>query len=193
MRRGRFGPQERQEPQVRINERIRISPVRLIDENGQQVGVVPVEQAREAAREKGLDLVEVAPDARPPVCRIMDYGRFRYEQQKKAQAARKKQHQVEVKQIKYRPAIDDHDFETKTSKVRKFLEEGHKVRVTVMFRRRDMRRPENGEIVLDRVIEAIRDVGQPEDRSRQMLGRDLSVTIFPLKKRQESEAAEAEA
>jgi len=153
--------------------------------------VVPVEEAREAARSRGLDLVEVAPDARPPVCRIMDYGRFRYEQQKKAQAARKKQHQVEVKQIKYRPAIDDHDFETKTSKVRKFLEEGHKVRVTVMFRRRDMRRPENGEIVLDRVIEAIRDVGQPEDRSRQMLGRDLSVTIFPLKKKTEPESAEA--
>jgi translation initiation factor IF-3 len=178
----RFAPPERQEPQVRINDRIRISPVRLIDENGSQVGVVPVEEALSMARDKDMDLVEVAPDARPPVCRIMDYGRFRYEQQKKAQAARKKQHQIEIKQIKYRPAIDDHDFETKTNKVRKFLSEGHKVRVTVMFRRRDMRRPENGEIVLDRVVETVEDLGKPEDRSRQMMGRDLSVTIAPHKK-----------
>ncbi len=178
----RFGPPERTEPTVRINDRIRFSPVRLIDENGAQVGVVPVEEALESARQRGLDLVEVAPDARPVVCRIMDYGRFRYEQQKKAQAAKKKQHQIEIKQIKYRPAIDDHDFETKTKKVREFLEEGHKVRVTVMFRRRDMRRPENGEIVLNRVIETVQDLGQPEDRSRQMLGRDLSVTLAPNKK-----------
>jgi translation initiation factor IF-3 len=178
----RFGIPERQEPQVRINERIRISPVRLIDENGQQVGVIPIEEAQEAARTRGMDLVEVAPDARPVVVRIMDYGRYRYEQQKKASAAKRKQHQVEIKQIKYRPAIDGHDFDTKTSKVRKFLEEGHKVRVTVMFRRRDMRRPENGEIVLDRVVEAIQDVGQPEDRSRQMMGRDLSLTLAPHKK-----------
>ncbi|NJN64443.1 MAG: translation initiation factor IF-3 [Acidobacteria bacterium] len=178
----RFGPPERSEPTVRINDRIRFSPVRLIDENGAQVGVVPVEEALESARQRGLDLVEVAPDARPVVCRIMDYGRFRYEQQKKAQAAKKKQHQIEIKQIKYRPAIDDHDFETKTKKVREFLDEGHKVRVTVMFRRRDMRRPENGELVLNRVIETVKDLGQPEDRSRQMLGRDLSVTLAPTKK-----------
>ncbi len=181
MRRGGF--QDRNEPpQVRINEQIRISPVRLIDENGEQIGVVPVEEARQIARERNLDLVEVAPDARPVVCRIMDYGRYRYEQQKKAQAARKKQHQVEIKQIKYRPAIDDHDFETKTGKVRKFLAEGHKVRVTIMFRRREMRRPEQGAAVLDRVIEAVSDLGAPEERSRQMAGRDLSVTIAPLKK-----------
>lgn len=175
--------QERSEPPVRINERIRISPVRLIDENGEQVGVVDVEEARRLASSRGLDLVEVAPDARPPVCKIMDYGRYRYEQQKKAQAARKKQHQVEIKQIKYRPAIDAHDFETKTGKVRKFLEEGHKVRVTIMYRRREMRRPEIGEMVLDRVVEAVKDVGTPEDRSRQMAGRDLSVTLAPVVKR----------
>ena len=126
--------------------------------------------------------MEVAPEARPVVCRIMDYGRFRYEQQKKAQAAKKKQHQIEIKQIKYRPAIDDHDFETKTNKVRKFLEQGHKVRVTIMFRRRDMRRPENGEKVLDQVIETVKELGTPEDRSRQMMGRDLSVTLAPNKK-----------
>ncbi|RMG45557.1 MAG: translation initiation factor IF-3 [Acidobacteria bacterium] len=175
--------QERTEPQVRINERIRISPVRLIDENGEQVGVVEIEEARRLAASRGLDLVEVAPDARPPVCKIMDYGRYRYEQQKKQQAIRRKQHQVEIKQIKYRPAIDDHDFETKTGKVRKFLEEGHKVRVTIMYRRREMRRPEIGEMVLDRVVEAVKDVGIPEDRSRQMAGRDLSVTLAPIAKK----------
>lgn len=169
-------------PKVRINRMIRISPVRLIDENGEQVGVVPVEEALSIAQSKGLDLVEVAADARPIVCRIMDYGRYNYEQQKKAQAAKKKQHQVEIKQIKYRPAIDEHDFETKTGKVIKFLDQGHKVRVTIMFRKREMRRPEIGEMVLDRVIEAVKEYGQPEDRSRQMMGRDLSVTLAPVKK-----------
>ncbi len=171
-----------EQPSVRINERIRISPVRLIDAEGNQVGIVPVEEARTMAQNQGLDLVEVSADTRPVVCRIMDYGRYRYEQQKKAQAAKKKLHQTEIKQIKYRPAIDDHDFETKTSKVRRFLGEGHKVRVTIMFRRRDMRRPENGERVLEKVVATVADVGQPEDRSRQQMGRDLSITLAPLKK-----------
>lgn len=182
---------ERQtQPKVRINEMIRISPVRLIDENGAQVGVVPVDEALQAARERGLDLVEVAANARPIVCRIMDYGRYRYEQQKKAQAARKKQHQVEIKQIKYRPAIDEHDFDTKTNKVIRFLDQGHKVRVTVMYRKREMRRPEAGEQVLDRVIEAVKDHGVPEERSRQMAGRDLSVTLNPVKKAEGSAESE---
>jgi translation initiation factor IF-3 len=182
---------ERQtQPKVRINEMIRISPVRLIDENGAQVGVVPVEEALQSARERGLDLVEVAANARPIVCRIMDYGRYRYEQQKKAQAARKKQHQVEIKQIKYRPAIDEHDFDTKTAKVIRFLDQGHKVRVTVMFRKREMRRPEAGEQVLDRVIEAVKEHGVPEERSRQMAGRDLSVTLNPVKKAEGSAESE---
>ncbi len=169
-------------PKARINRQIRVSSVRLIDENGTQVGVVPVEEALEIAQSRGLDLVEVAPDARPVVCRIMDYGRFNYEQQKKAQAAKRKQHKVEIKQIKYRPAIDEHDFETKTGKVIKFLGQGHKVRVTVMFRKREMRRQETGAMVLDRVIETVKEHGIPEDRSRQMMGRDLSVTLAPHKK-----------
>jgi translation initiation factor IF-3 len=168
---------------------IRISPVRLIDEKGEQLGVLAVEEALDIARERGLDLVEVAPDARPVVCRIMDYGRYRYEQQKKAQAARKKQHQLEIKQIKYRPAIESHDFETKTGKVRKFLSEGHKVRVTIMYRKREMRRPEIGEMVLDRVVEAVSDVGVPEDRSPVRLGRDLSLTFAPRKDVEDGSAA----
>ena len=174
-------PVARNEPQVRINSMIRISPVRLIDDQGEQRGVVTVEEALEIARERGLDLVEVAPDARPVVCRIMDYGRYRYEQQKKAQAARKKQHQLEIKQIKYRPSIEDHDFETKTGKVRKFLSEGHKVRVTIMYRKREMRRPEIGEMVLQRVVKSIADVGVPEDRAAVRMGRDLSMTFAPRK------------
>ena len=168
--------------QVRVNERIHFSPVRLIDEDGQQLGVVPIEEALSVAQQRGLDLVEGAPDARPVVCRIMDFGRYRYEQQKRAAAARRKQHVIEIKQIKYRPAIDDHDFDTKTGKVRQFLTEGHKVRVTVMFRRREMRRPEIGEQVLQRVVETVKDVGQEEGASRVAMGRDLSVTLAPIKK-----------
>lgn len=181
-------PMERSElPQVRVNERIHISPVRLIDETGQQVGVVPVEEALSIAQSRGLDLVEVAPDARPVVCRIMDFGRYRYEQQKRAAAARKKQHVIEVKQIKYRPAIDDHDFDTKTNKVKEFLSDGHKVRVTVMFRRRELRRPEIGEAVLQRVVESVKEVGVEEGGSRMNTGRDLSVTLAPSKKPKEKE------
>lgn len=168
--------------QVRVNERIHFSPVRLIDEEGRQLGVVPIEEALSVAQQRGLDLVEVAPDARPVVCRIMDFGRYRYEQQKRAAAARRKQHVIEVKQIKYRPAIDDHDFETKTGKVRQFLQDGHKVRVTVMFRRREMRRPEIGEAVLERVVDGVKDVGVEEGSSRIAMGRDLSVTLAPLRK-----------
>lgn len=180
------GMQERNSDtlQVRVNERIHFSPVRLIDEDGQQLGVVPVEEALQIAQTKGLDLVEVASDARPVVCRIMDFGRYRYEQQKRAAAAKKKQHVIEIKQIKYRPAIDDHDFDTKTGKVRDFLSEGHKVRVTVMYRRREMRRPEIGEAVLQRVVDSVKDVGQEEGSSRVAMGRDLSVTIAPTKKKE---------
>ncbi len=177
--------------QVRVNERIHFSPVRLIDEEGRQLGVVPIEEALSIAQQRGLDLVEVAADARPVVCRIMDFGRYRYEQQKRAAAARRKQHVIEVKQIKYRPAIDDHDFDTKTNKVRQFLQDGHKVRVTVMFRRREMRRPEIGEAVLERVVDPVKDVGFEESASRIAMGRDLSVTLAPLRKEREKEKKEA--
>ncbi len=177
--------------QVRVNERIHFSPVRLIDEEGRQLGVVPIEEALSIAQQRGLDLVEVAADARPVVCRIMDFGRYRYEQQKRAAAARRKQHVIEVKQIKYRPAIDDHDFDTKTNKVRQFLQDGHKVRVTVMFRRREMRRPEIGEAVLERVVDSVKDIGFEESASRIAMGRDLSVTLAPLRKEREKEKKEA--
>lgn len=139
----------------------------------------------------GLDLVEVNPNVRPIVCRIMDYGRFKYDKQKKERKA--KTAAQELKQIKYRPGIDDHDFETKTNHLRHFLEGGYKVRVTVMFRRRDMRRPENGLRVLQRVAESLADVGRVEDMPSEVIGRDLTCTISPLRQpvKKEGEGAAA--
>ena len=122
------------------------------------MGVVPVEEAQASARERGLDLVEVAPNARPPVCRIMDYGRYKYEQAKADREARKKQHVTQMKEIKMRPNIEEHDFEFKTRHIRRFLEERNKVKVTIMFRGREMAHTENGKEVLDDVIEEIGDL-----------------------------------
>ena len=168
---------------MRINERIRLSPVRLIDDDGSQVGVVPVEEALQRAREKGLDLVEVAATSRPIVCKIMDYGRFRYEQEKKAREAKKQQHQVDLKEVKYRPNINIHDFETKTNRARKFLEQGKHVKVTIMFRMREMRRPENGYELLRRVREELQDVAKMErEPSKELEGRDLTMVLRPVKK-----------
>jgi translation initiation factor IF-3 len=168
---------------VRINERIRLSPVRLIDDEGNQVGVVSVDEALQRAREKGLDLVEVAATSRPIVCKIMDYGRFRYEQEKKAREAKKQQHQVDLKEVKYRPNINIHDFETKTRKAREFLEQGKHVKVTIMFRMREMRRPENGFELLRRVHESLQDVAKMErEPSKELEGRDLTMVLRPAKK-----------
>jgi translation initiation factor IF-3 len=169
-------------PQVRINERIRLSPVRLVDDEGNQVGVVPIEEALKLAKEKGLDLVEVAATTRPIVCKIMDYGRFRYEQEKKAREAKKQQHAVEVKEVKYRPNINIHDFETKTKKARKFLEEGKHVKVTIMFRMREMRRPENGFDLLRRVAEDLEDIAKVDQMPNRLEGRDLTMVVRPVKK-----------
>jgi translation initiation factor IF-3 len=167
---------------VRINERIRLSPVRLVDDDGSQIGVVPVEEALELAKQKGLDLVEVAANSRPIVCKIMDYGRFRYEQEKKAREAKKQQHQVEIKEVKYRPNINIHDFDTKTRRARKFLDQGKHVKVTIMFRMREMRRPENGFDILRRVAEDLQDVGKVDRMPTQLEGRDLTMLLRPVKK-----------
>ena len=169
-------------PQVRINERIRLSPVRLVDDEGNQVGVVPVEEALALAREKGLDLVEVSANSRPIVCKIMDYGRFRYEQEKKAREAKKQQHQVDIKEVKYRPNINIHDFDTKTRRARKFLDQGKHVKVTIMFRMREMRRPENGFELLKRVAEDLKDIAQVDRMPTRLEGRDLTMVLRPLKK-----------
>ena len=158
---------------------IRISPVRLIGAEGDQVGIVPLEQARDRAADAGLDLVEVAPNARPPVVRIMDWGKYQYEEQKRAKEAKKRQHTIEVKEVKLRPKTDDHDLEFKVRNARRFLKKGKKVKVTVRFRRRELRRPELGQNVLDHVIEATSDIGEVESRSRRVEGRQLTMMIEP--------------
>ncbi len=166
---------------MRINERIRLSPVRLIDDDGAQLGVVSVDEALDRARSKGLDLVEVAGNTRPIVCKIMDYGRFRYEQEKKAREAKKQQHQVDVKEVKYRPNINQHDFDTKTNRARKFLEQGKHVKVTIMFRMREMRRPENGFELLQRVADALADIANVDRMPTKLEGRDLVMVMRPKK------------
>ena len=164
-----------------MNNQIRLSPVRLVGADGQQVGVVPLEEARRMAEEAGLDLVEVAPDARPIVVRIMDWGKHRFEAAKKAREARKKETRVAVKQIKLRPNIDEHDLETKLGHARRFLSDGDKVKVTIMFRGRDLRRPENGRKLLDRVNEILRDVAIIEAAPGAIVNRDLSMILGPRK------------
>lgn len=165
---------------TRVNQQIRISPVRVIDPEGEQVGILPIEKALETAEEMGLDLVEVAPMARPPVCRIMDYGKFRYEEQRKEREARKKQHRVELKEVKMRPGIEDHDFDFKMRHARRFLEEGNKVKLTMMFRGRQMAHPEIGRQVLERVVEKVSDVAKVESMP-SMEGRSMSMVLAPLK------------
>ena len=152
----------------------------MIDPEGNQLGIVPLEEAREEAAKHELDLVEISPDSRPIVCRIMDWGKFRYDQAKKAREARKHQITIDVKEVKYRPLIDAHDFDTKTNRARKFLAAGKKVKVTIMFRGRDLRRPENGRKILDRVAKELKDVAQVTDRAGRIIGRDLTMVLSPL-------------
>ena len=155
--------------------------MRVISPDGEQLGIIPIEQALSVAEEQGLDLVEVAPLARPPVCRIMDYGKFKYEEQRKAREARKKQHHVQIKEVKMRPGIEDHDFDFKTRHARRFLEEGNKVKLTMMFRGRQMAHPEIGRQVLDRVSEMLSDVAKVE-ASPTMEARAMTMVLAPTVK-----------
>ncbi len=171
---------EIKEQRVRIDDQIRISPVRLIDDEGGQVGIVSIEEARDLASDRGLDLVEVAPEAKPPVVKLMDYGKFKYEAQRAAREARKKQHHVQVKEVKFRPGIEEHDYEFKTRHARRFLEEGNKVKLTMMFRGRQVTHPELGRDVLSRVTEDLQDVGKVESHP-SFEGRIMSMVLAPLK------------
>lgn len=164
----------------RVNERIRAPKVRLIDADGQQVGIVSRDQALSRAREQGLDLVEVAPQADPPVCRIMDYGQFLYQQAKKLKEARKKQVTVEVKEIKVRPKTDVHDLETKIRHIKRFLGDKNKVKIRVFFRGREITKPELGKEVLEKILQAVEDVAQVEMRPR-MEGRQMIMILAPKK------------
>jgi translation initiation factor IF-3 len=161
-----------------VNAEIRAKEVRLIGPEGKQVGIVPLKIAIDAAKELDLDLVEVAPQANPPVAKVMDYGKHLYEQERAEREARKQQRSSGQKAIRLRPKIDDHDFATKERQARKFLEGGHSVRVQVMFRRREMRRPELGTQLLDRLAGALADVAHVEARS-DMEGRFASMVLAP--------------
>jgi len=165
---------------TRVNERIRVPQVRLISETGDQVGVIPTEQALRYAQERDLDLVEVAADARPPVCRVLDYSKYKYEQDQKAKAARKHQQQVTIREMKLRPKIATHDYETKKGHVRRFLDHGDKVKVTIMFRGRETTHPERGEQLLMRLAEDVGDLGTIEQRP-SLDGRNMTMVLNPVK------------
>jgi translation initiation factor IF-3 len=164
----------------RVNQQIRKSPVRLIDSDGAQLGIVEIEDARRKAEERGLDLVEVGAEADPPVVRILDWGKLRYEKQKREREARKKAHTIEIKEVKYRPTIDAHDRDRKTERARTFLEKGNKVKVTVFFRYRQMRRPELGEEILNKVASDLAGIGTVEFRTRGMEGRTMNMILAPV-------------
>src|SRR5438132_1599076 len=163
----------------RMNEQIRISPVRLIGSEGEQLGLVPTSQALEKAREAGLDLVEVAPDERPPVCKILDYGKMRFANSQKGNKSTKVRQQ-KLKEIRVRPKTGDHDVETKVAQARKFLEHNDKVQVTVLFRGREMQHQEEGRRVLDAVLEKLAAVGKVE-RPPKMDGKKMPALIMPNK------------
>ena len=163
---------------LRVNRMIRFSPLRVIAPDGEQLGIMTVDEALAAAEARGLDLVEVAPMARPPVCRIMDFGKFKFEQAKAERAAKKKQRSIELKEIKFRPGIDDHDFDFKCRHAKEFLAEGNKVKVTMMFRGRQMAHPEIGKLVLDRVAEVLSDVGKVEQDAK-LEGKNMTMLMTP--------------
>jgi translation initiation factor IF-3 len=182
-------PPERDD--TRINERIRVPEVRLIGDDGNQVGVVARDDALRYAQERDLDLVEVAPDARPPVCRVLDYSKYKYEQEQKAKAARRHQKQVNVREIKLRPKIADNDYETKKNHVLRFLKGDDRVKVTIMFRGREQSHPERGEALLMRLAEDVADLGQIDQRPQQD-GRNMTMLLSPLPKKQEQAPQAAE-
>ncbi len=171
----------------RINERIRAREVRLVGPDGGQIGIKPLPEALAMARELELDLVEVADKANPPVCRIMDYGKYKYEAAQRAKESRRKSTNIVVKEMKYRPKIGGGDFDTKTRKVEHFLGEGHKVKVTIMFRGREMQHPELGKKILDQVAEAVSDVGRVEVMPK-LDGRNMIMVLAPDKKAQAAAA-----
>ncbi|MDI2126673.1 translation initiation factor IF-3 [Yinghuangia seranimata] len=176
----------------RINDRIRVPEVRLVGPSGEQVGIVPLAKALELAQEYDLDLVEVAANARPPVCKLMDYGKFKYESAMKAREARKNQAHTVIKEMKLRPKIDPHDYETKKGHVERFLKQGDKVKITIMFRGREQSRPELGYRLLTRLSEDVKELGFVESSPKQD-GRNMIMVLGPHKKKTEAMAEAREA
>jgi translation initiation factor IF-3 len=166
---------------ARINDRIRAREVLLIGAGGEQLGVKPLPEALTIARDEELDLVEVAPNANPPVCRIMNYGRYKYEQEQRRKESRKKATNVVVKEMKFRPKIDEHDYVTKMKHVERFLAEGSKVKLTIMFRGREVFHPELGLRILERVAEQVSDIAMVESAPRQD-GRNMTMVLHPTKR-----------
>jgi translation initiation factor IF-3 len=163
---------------TRINERIRVPEVRLIGEDGNQIGVVKTDEALRYAQERDLDLVEVAPEARPPVCRVLDYSKYKYEQAQKLKAARKHQQQITIREIKFRPKIAQNDYDTKKSHVRRFLTGKDKVKITIMFRGREVTHPERGTALLDRLADEVSDIAVIEQSPVQD-GRNMTMMLAP--------------
>ncbi|MBN1647702.1 MAG: translation initiation factor IF-3 [Spirochaetales bacterium] len=170
--------------ELRINDEIRVREVRLLGQDGEQQGVVATDKALEMAREVGLDLVEVAPQASPPVCKIIDYGKYKFEQEKRNKESRKKQKLIKLKEIRMQPKIEKHDLEFKTKHVKDFLEEGNKVKVTIRFRGRELAHTELGKVVLEKVLANLDELetAYSVDRKPQMEGRFMSMILNPKSK-----------
>lgn len=181
-------------PEPRVNERIRVPEVRLVDEEGRQVGIVRTSEALAMARQRNVDLVEVAAQANPPVARLMDFGRFKYEQSKKEREARKHQVSMQLREVRMKPKIDDHDIDFKTRTAAKLLKQGDKVKVTVMFRGREITHPQIGKNLLDRVLKGVGEIAIVE-RPAMLEGRHMTMILAPDKKKiaamQKAEAAQA--
>ncbi len=172
---------------MRVNDRIRVPEVRLVGPNGEQVGIVRIDDALRLAQEADLDLVEVAPTARPPVCKLMDYGKFKYENAQKARETRRNQTNTVIKEMKLRPKIDAHDYETKKGHVVRFLKQGDKVKITIMFRGREQHRPELGYRLLQRLAGDVEELGFVESSPKQD-GRNMIMVLGPHRKKSEAKA-----
>lgn len=163
---------------MRINEEIRAREVRVIGSDGEQLGIMSGREAQQLAYEKHLDLVEIAPTAKPPVCRIMDYGKYRYEQQKREKESRKKQKTFDIKEVKLRPGIEEHDFNVKFKNAVRFLEDGDKVKVTIMFRGRELSHPELGEVLLNKMAAQLKEIAVVE-RQPKLEGKNMIMIVAP--------------
>ena len=162
----------------RVNEEIRVKEVRITDSDGNQLGVMSLANALRLAEEKEKDLVEIAPQAKPPVCRLVDYGKYKYEQSKRGKEARKKQHIVNIKEVKLRPNIEDHDFMVKANSAARFLKEGDKVKATIMFRGREIVHPRMGQVLLERLAEHVKDFSMVERQAR-LEGKNMIMILAP--------------
>jgi translation initiation factor IF-3 len=188
----RFDRRPPERDTTRINDRIRVPEVRLIGEDGQQIGIVKRDEALDYARERDLDLVEIAPDAKPPVCRVLDYSKYKYEQEQRRKQARKHQQQVTVREMKLRPKIATHDYETKKGHVLRFLKQNDKVKVTIMFRGREQAHPERGEALLRKLADEVSEFGTIEQEPNQE-GRNMTMLMAPVRGASNSRRPEADA